>query len=279
MGAGPVAPYLRGMIDASGNAPGDRPSRDEAARPPDPLAAARGPGKPAGPRRFYATAAASPAEGGYALTLDGRPTRTPGRAPLVVPTLALAEALAAEWTAQGETIEPATMPLTRLANTAVDGVVPEAEAVRADAARYAGSDLLAYRAGEPDRLVAMQAAAWDPVLDWAREALGARFVLSEGVMHVDQPPDSLAAVRRAVEAVPLFALAPLHVMTTLTGSVLLALAVLRGRLAPDAAWSAAHVDEDYQASVWGSDAEAVERREARAAEFRSAARFLELLGG
>ena len=146
-------------------------------------------------------------------------------------------------------------------------------------ATKAGSDLLAYRAGEPARLVAAQAAAWDPVLAWVHEKFGAPFVLSEGVMHVRQPEASLAAIRAAVAAVesPL-ALAGLHVMTTLTGSVLLALAVLHGRLAPEEAWAAAHVDETYQAGVWGRDEEAEARRAVRKAEFDAAARLAALTG-
>jgi chaperone required for assembly of F1-ATPase len=164
------------------------------------------------------------------------------------------------------------MPLTRLANTAIDGVAPRHAAVAADLCAYAGTDLLAYRAGDPERLVAAQGAAWDPILDWARDELGARVILSEGVMHVEQPPDTVRALSDAVKAVAdPFHLAGLHTLTTLTGSLLIALAVLRGHLTPAEAWAAAHVDETYQAEVWGRDAEAEARLEARRAEFEAAA--------
>ncbi|MGY2048333.1 ATP12 family chaperone protein [Methylobacterium sp. JK268] len=244
---------------------------------PDPLRAARSAGKPVLPKRFYARAGVAAAEDGHRLVLDGRPARTPGRRVVAVPQEALAQAVAAEWEAQEAVIDPARMPLTRLVNTALDGVAPNRAAVAEDIARYAGSDLLVYRAGDPARLVESQAAAWDPVLAWARADLGARFVLSEGVMHVAQPEASLQAVRRAVDTVesPL-ALTGLHVMTTLTGSVLLALAVLRGRLTAEEAWAAAHVDEMFQESVWGRDEEAAARRAIRKADFLAAARVAQL---
>ncbi|MDB5591347.1 ATP12 family protein [Enterovirga sp.] len=231
-------------------------------------------GKAGLPKRFFREARAEAGEGGFVLSLDGRPARTPGRAPLLLPTLGLGEAVAAEWNGQGDTIDPATMPLTRLANTAIDGVAREMEAVRADIARYAGSDLVAYRAGEPATLVAAQDAAWEPVLGWAREALGARFVLSQGVMFVQQPDDSLARVRERLEAESSpFRLAALHVMTTLTGSVLIPLMHVAGALEAQAAWEAAHVDERYQESHWGQDAEAALRLERREAEFVAASRL------
>ncbi|MBY0299459.1 MAG: ATPase [Methylobacterium sp.] len=250
---------------------------EPARQPSDPLRAAREASRPALPKRFYAEAGVVEAEDGHRLVLDGRPARTPGRRMVAVPQAALAQALAQEWGAQGEVIDPSRMPLTRLVNTALDGVSAQREAVAADIAAYAGSDLLAYRAGDPERLVASQSAAWDPVLDWARQALGARFTLSEGVMHVAQPEESLAAVQRAVAAVesPL-ALTGLHVLTTMTGSVLLALAVLHRHLTAEAAWEAAHVDETFQASVWGRDEEAEARRAARKAEFDAAARLVAL---
>ncbi|WP_132255098.1 ATP12 family chaperone protein [Methylobacterium segetis] len=243
---------------------------------PDPMRAARGPAKPL-PKRFYREAGFAEAEGGFRLTLDGRPANTPARNPLSVPSRDLAEAIAAEWQAQDEIIDPARMPVTRLVNTAIDGVAPRRDAVIDDLAAYAGTDLLAYRAESPERLVAAQGAAWDPVLDWAREALGARLILSEGVMHVTQPEETVAALRGAIQAArgP-FRLAALHTMTTLTGSLLLALAVLNGRLTPEEAWAAAHVDESYQASVWGRDAEAEARLSARRAEFDAAARVAAL---
>lgn len=231
-------------------------------------------------KRFYTHARAQPEEGGFVLALDGRPARTPARTPLRLPTRALGDAVAAEWQAQGEAIEPASMPLTRLANTAIDGVAREVGAVRADILRYAGSDLVVYRACEPDRLAAEQAAAWDPVLGFAREELGACFVLSEGVTFVAQPETALDRVRErlAAETSP-FALAPLHVMTTLTGSVLIALMHVAGRIDLAAAWAAAHVDELYQESRWGQDSEAATRRAAREAEFGAASIFYALARG
>lgn len=239
---------------------------------PDPLKAVRSQSRPALPRRFYKEAGYAGGEGGFRLTLDGRPANTPARNPLAVPSEALAGLLAAEWGAQGEAIDPATMPVTRLVNTTLDGVVPRRAAVVEDLAAYAGTDLLAYRAESPERLVTAQAAAWDPVLDWARDELGARPILSEGVMHVTQPEESVAALRGAIEAVDSpFRLAALHTLTTLTGSLILALAVLHGRLDPAEAWAAAHVDETYQAEAWGRDAEAEERLARRRAEFEAAA--------
>ena len=169
------------------------------------------------------------------------------------------------------------MPLTRLANTAIDGVGEQMAAVADEVRTYLTSDLLAYRAADPAPLVAAQAAAWDPVLDWARDAFGARFILAEGIVFAAQPPATLAAMGRVVDAIvgegaaAPFRLAALHVMTTLTGSALLALAVMQGRLTPEGAWAAAHVDELFQESQWGSDAEALERRDRRWAEMRAAA--------
>lgn len=253
------------------------PSGEANPAPQDPTRSARGPGKPALPRRFYAAAGLAGENGLFRLTLDGRPANTPARNPLALPNETLARAIAGEWQAQVEVIDPARMPLTRLANTAIDGVAPRREAVIEDLSAYAGTDLLAYRAGDPERLVAAQSAAWDPVLDWARDALGARFILGEGVMHVMQPDATVAALRRAIaETEGPFRLAALHTMTTLTGSLLLALAVLHGHLTPDEAWAAAHVDETYQAGVWGEDAEAQVRHALRKAEFEAAARLADL---
>jgi chaperone required for assembly of F1-ATPase len=235
--------------------------------------------RPPLPKRFYDTASVEERDGAFRLLLDGRPARTPAKNPLAVPTRALAEALAAEWQGQGAEIDPAAMPLTRIVNSAVDGVVREREAVIADMAKYAGSDLVCYRAGEPETLVAAQGRAWDPVLAWARDAMGARFVLSEGVMHVAQPDAAVAAVRARLEReTSPFRLAALHVMTTLAGSVLIALAQAAGVLDAREAFAAAHVDERHQESRWGEDEEALRRRAAREAEFLAAARVYALSG-
>ena len=242
---------------------------------PDPVRAARGHAKPALPRRFYTEAGFSEDADGFRLTLDGRPANTPARNPLRLPSRDLAAKVAAEWAAQETSIDPARMPLTRLANTAIDGVAPRHAAVVEDLCAYTGTDLVAYRAGDPERLVRAQAEAWDPILAWAREELGARIILSEGVMHVAQPPDTIRALSEAVAAeTDPFALTGLHTLTTLSGSLLIALAVLRGRLTPAEAWAAAHVDETYQAEVWGRDAEAEARLAARRAEFEAAAAFV-----
>lgn len=242
---------------------------------PDPVRAARGHAKPALPRRFYTEAGFSEDADGFRLTLDGRPANTPARNPLRLPSRDLAAKVAAEWAAQETSIDPARMPLTRLANTAIDGVAPRHAAVVEDLCAYTGTDLVAYRAGDPERLVRAQAEAWDPILVWAREELGARIILSEGVMHVAQPPDTIRALSEAVAAeTDPFALTGLHTLTTLSGSLLIALAVLRGRLTPAEAWAAAHVDETYQAEVWGRDAEAEARLAARRAEFEAAAAFV-----
>ena len=191
-----------------------------------------------------------------------RCARPPRRSSLL-PTRALAEAVAAEWEAQTERIDPATMPLTRLANSAIDGVMGREAEVRADIVKYAGSDLVCYRAEGPPELVRRQSETWDPVLVWAREALGASFHVARASCRSSSPRRRLADVARAIEAHGAFDLAALHVMTTLMGSALLALAHARGRLTAEEAWAAAHVDEDWQISQWGEDAEAQARRERR----------------
>jgi len=245
---------------------------------PNPMRAAQAGMKPALPKRFYKEAGVEERDGVFSLVLDGRPAKTPGRQALAVPTRGLAEALAEEWAAQGQEVDPSTMPVTRIVNSAIDGVAPRQAEVVDDLVRYAGSDLVYYRAGDPERLAHSQDAAWSPVLDWARDAHGARFTLAEGVMHVAQSDEAVSAIRRAVEQVKSpFALAGLHVMTTLSGSVLIALAHAEGRLDIDQAWAAAHVDELFQESVWGEDYEAMERRRRREADFRAASRVYRLV--
>lgn len=223
-------------------------------------------------KRFYKLAAAAPHEGGFAVTLDGRVARTPARAKLVVPAETLAQALAAEWAAQGEILNPAAMPLTRLAHSALDGVAQAMPQTVASVAAYAGSDLVCFRTEAPETLAARQARAFDPVLAFAERVLGARFVLAGGIMAAAQPPEALAAVRAAVEAhaEPL-ALTALADLTSLSGSVLIALAVSLGEMEAEAAWVVAHVDEDFQNERWGRDAEAQARREGRGREFAAAA--------
>ncbi|MGO4871129.1 MAG: ATP12 family chaperone protein [Roseiarcus sp.] len=244
--------------------------------PRDPMRAAQANMRPAGIKRFFREASVGEAEGGsFALLLDGRRARTPAKRPLILPTRALAELVAEEWAGQGETIDPAAMPLTRLANSAIDGVAAAIEATRAEIAGYAGADLMCYRAEAPEALVAAEAAAFDPVLDWAGEALGAKFLVGVGVVHVRQPESALLSVRAALDAVESpFALAALHVMTSLTGSVLLALAVARGSLSAEEAWRIAHVAEDFQIASWGEDEEAKARRAARRRDFEAAGRVV-----
>ncbi|GAC1329367.1 MAG: ATP12 family chaperone protein [Beijerinckiaceae bacterium] len=235
------------------------------------------------PKRFYTQVDVAPDADGFAVTLDGRKLKTPAQSAVVLPTRAAARALAAEWAAQQQDIDPRTMPLTRLVNSAIDGVARDVDAVIADIVKYAGSDLVCYRAAEPAALVAAQAAAWDPVLDLARDRVGARFICTIGVTFVEQPARTLQAITQAVAqsagtgAAQPFAVAALHVMTTLTGSVLLALAVAERDMSTEAAWKAAHVDEDFQMRAWGADAEALARREKRWMEFESAVRLFELV--
>jgi len=240
----------------------------------DPMRAAQANMRPPTLRRFYQRAeVAAAAVGGFAIKLDGRPVRTPGKRPLVAPTRAIADLIAAEWTAQGETIEPMSMPATRLANSAIDGVADAPAATRAEIAKYAAADHVCYRAEGPEALVARQAEACDPVLAWARDRLGARFVTTVGVAHVAQPEAALAVARAAIEAyADPFAIAALHVMTSLTGSLLIALMTAEGALTAEQAWQAAHVDEDFQIARWGEDDEAKRRRAARWRDFEAAAR-------
>jgi chaperone required for assembly of F1-ATPase len=249
------------------------------AEPSNPMKAAQQAMRPAPPKRFYECTTAEERDGGFVLTLDGRPARTPARNLVAVPTRSLGEALAAEWQAQETTVDPGRMPLTRLVNSAIDGVAGSMPEVAADIVKYARSDLTCYRAAEPDRLVAEQGAAWDPILAWAYEDIGARFVLSQGVTFVAQPEAAITAVSTRIKAEESpFRLAALHVMTTLTGSAMIALALAQGRLTTEEAWAAAHVDERFQERVWGEDEEAMQRRARRETDFTSAARVYALSG-
>ena len=232
-----------------------------------------------GPRRkrFYTTAGITSAPDGFGIVLDDKPIRTPSGRPLLAPTREIAEAIAAEWAAQTDIINPMTMPLTRLANSVIEAVADRVEAVVDDVAKYFESDLLFYRAGHPDSLVEREARHWDPVVFWAADALGAHFILAEGIMHVRQPDQAVAAARSALPLEP-WRIAALHVVTTLTGSALLALALLHGRLDEDQVWSAAHVDEDWNSEQWGADEEVTARRAARLIDFKAAAWVLKVLG-
>lgn len=245
------------------------------ARQPDPVAAAQKAMRNALPKRFYEQAAVLEQDGLFHVALDGKTARTPARKPLAIASRPVAEALAAEWQAQAERIDPAVMPITRLVNSALDGVADQHEAVRAEIVRYSGSDALCYRATEPDNLVERQRTTWDPIIAGTEAALGARFALAEGVMFAGQASETLDAVARRVADIPApLALAGAHNVMTLTGSAILTLALADGRLDADATWAAAHLDEDYQIGIWGQDEEAAERRAIRRKEFDAAALLL-----
>jgi chaperone required for assembly of F1-ATPase len=252
-------------------------SGQDQTEPPDdapPKGAAKAGKERALAKRFYKEVATKDEGAGASLLLDGKPVRTPAKALLALPTKKLAEAVAEEWREQGDRIDPRTMPLTKLANSAIDGVKGREDAVIDDIVKHAGLDLLCYRAGGPQGLVDAQTKHWDAIVAWARDALAAPFALAEGIVHVAQAESSLAEIRKRLEGLDAFSLAALHVMTSLTGSALLALAVALERLTPDEAWKAAHVDEDWQISQWGEVAEAKTRREARHRDFQAAARAL-----
>ena len=227
-------------------------------------------------KRFYTRAAVAEAAGGFGITLDDKPIRTPSGRQVIVPRREIAEAIVAEWEAQQEFIDPLTMPMTRFANSVVDAVVDRVDAVTEDVAKYFQSDLLFYRAGHPEALVAREAAHWDPLLFWAADTLGAHFILAEGIVHVRQPESAVAAARAALPQDP-WSIAALHVVTTLTGSALLALALSRGVLDQDRVWAAAHVEEDWNSEKWGVDEEVAARRAARLVDFRAAAGILKAL--
>jgi chaperone required for assembly of F1-ATPase len=252
-------------------------------QPLDPSEAARRTMRPQLRKRFYRQAhVGEPAGGGFPLLLDGKPVKTPARRALTAPTAPLAQAIADEWNAQESVIDPARMPLTRLANAVIDAVAAATAPVAAEIAEYLGSDFVCYRAEAPAGLVERQAQAWDPVLAWASQVLGARFVLAQGVVHVAQPRAAIAAACARIPAAAgnvkdVWRLGALSAITTLTGSGLLALALGAGAIGADAAWAAAHVDEDWQMVQWGSDERALERRAYRHAEFAAAAAVLRLL--
>ncbi len=231
------------------------------------------------PKRFWSTALVAPAPDGFAVSLDARPLKTPAKRPVVLPTAALAAAVAAEWDALEGTVDPGHLPLTRLANSAIDGVAPELAAVRAHVVAYGGSDLLCYRADTPEALLRRQASAWDPWLAWARDELGAALIATTGVMPVAQPPAALDRLAAAVADHGAFGLAALHDLVTISGSLVLGLAVAQGALAPAEAFALSTLDETWQAEQWGRDAEAEAAAERRRATLLDAARFLSLLNG
>jgi chaperone required for assembly of F1-ATPase len=246
--------------------------------PLDPQESARRSARAPQRKRFYKETAVAEADGVFSITLDGRPIRTPSGRTVTVPNAEIAHAIAREWQAQGETIDPLTMPLTRFANSVVEAVVDRVDLVADDIAKYLQSDLLFYRAGHPEALVAREAEHWDPVLFWAADTLSAHFILAQGVVHTRQPATAVAAARAALPADP-WSVAALHVVTTLTGSALLALALKHGVLDADQVWAAAHVDEDWNAEHWGADEEALRARAARLVDFRAAVQIVKAIEG
>jgi chaperone required for assembly of F1-ATPase len=228
-------------------------------------------------KRFYDEAAVRAAAGGHEVLLDARPVKTPAKNPLLLPTPALAEAVAAEWNRQGDKVDPRSMPLTGLANAAIDRVAPDPEGFAAGLARYGESDLLYYRAEGPDSLVERQRQLWDPILAWARRRYDVDFETTEGILHRPQPPATIARLGHEMAVRGPFELAALAPLVTISGSLVIALALAEEAIAPDEAWAAATLDEAWQAEQWGEDEEAAARMANRRAEFDAAMQFLALL--
>ncbi|WP_172330283.1 ATP12 family chaperone protein [Mangrovicoccus sp. HB161399] len=224
------------------------------------------------PKRFWKAADVAQADGGWTVHLDGRAVKTPAKAALLLPSRAFAEGVAAEWDAQGEALDPATMPLTKLANSAIDNVALNHAAVADMLAGYGGTDLLCYRADSPADLVARQRAAWDPLLVWSAGRFGAPLNTGAGIMHVAQPEASLAALAAEVHALTPFELAAFHDLVAMSGSLILALAAVHGEAGAEAAWDASRIDEDWQAEQWGVDEEAAETAALKRGEFLTAYR-------
>ncbi|ARS29149.1 ATP12 family chaperone protein [Sphingomonas sp. KC8] len=227
-------------------------------------------------KRFYKNVAAVAGPDGFAIELDGRPVKTPARAALLLPTQALADAVVAEWQSQEDTIDPRSMPLTGLANAAIDRVAPDPLKFAQDIAVYGESDVTCYRADEPDDLVVRQAEAWDALLDWARRRYDVHFEIATGIIHRPQPDATVARLAEAVVARDAFTLAGLSPLTTIGGSLVAALAVAEGAVDPAEAFAATHLDELWQAAQWGEDSLALAAREARERDFLAAARFIAL---
>jgi chaperone required for assembly of F1-ATPase len=228
------------------------------------------------PKRFWKTATATPIDDGFTVLLDARPVRTPAKAPLQVPTLAMAEAIAAEWDAQEKLVDPRTMPVTRGANAAIDKVRTQRHEVIALLAEYGDSDLLCYRAAGPETLIARQAAGWDPVLDWAAKTLHAPLFVGEGVMHVPQTAQALENLAAELADYDEFAIAAAHDLISISGSLVLALAVTKGALQPGEAWLLSRIDEHWQIEQWGADDEATAHEHIKKQAFLDAAAFYRL---
>lgn len=258
---------LLGNVEAGGQSVRDDPMRKAAESM-----------KPVLPKRFYKVVTAEMRDGGFAVLLDGKPIRTPARHLMMVPGQPVAKAMAEEWDKQDTYIDPATMPLTRIVNSALDGVAEAMDAVADEIVGYAGCDLLCYRAAGPQGLCDRQSAHWDPVLNWVGDRFNARFLLAEGVMFIDQPQEAVDSVRQSLKPFDPIGLAALHTVTSITGSVLLALALAHGAKTPDEIWSAAHVDDDWNIEKWGEDEEAQRVRLFKRGDFDAAALILSQSG-
>ena len=247
---------------------------DEAGKA-DPVKQAQLLSKPQLPKRFYKQASVAEKDGGFAVLLDGKTVKTPARNGLVLPNRILAEIIASEFEAQQHTIDPAKMPATRLVNSIVDGVKQNMEAVLDEIVKFVSNDMLFYRAESPKELVKRQHLHWDPVLEWVQKKYGARFILTQGVMFVEQPDDSISAIRAHLRHIDSpYVLAALHSITTLCGSALLALAVAEGGLNLQEAWKLAHLDEDWTIEHWGEDVQATRKRAYHQAEYEAAVSVL-----
>ncbi|SPJ24991.1 ATP12 family chaperone protein [Palleronia abyssalis] len=229
-------------------------------------------------KRFWKSAGVEAHDSGVAVRLDTRPIRTPAGAPLVLPTEALAQAIAAEWDAQSEVVDPRTMPLTRAANSALDKVAPQHTAVAELLAEYGGTDLLCYRADRPRELVAKQSQLWDPLLDWADESFGGRLRVTQGVMPIAQDPDALARLAAPMHSMSSFHLAAFHDLVAMTGSLVLGYVATNGVRSPDEVWQLSRLDEEWQADEWGHDDEAEEVAALKRQAFLDACRFWALCG-
>jgi chaperone required for assembly of F1-ATPase len=227
-------------------------------------------------KRFYEQAAVAETGDGFAVALDGRTVRTPKGQALVLPSRALADAIAAEWNGQGEELDPAAMPMLRFANTVLDGIAPDPGAVAAAILRFGDNDLLCYRAGE-SALAERQRAAWDPLLGWARQRWSAHLRVTDGISPVEQSPDAREALREALRGYDPFTLAAIQVIAAITGSLILALAVAERRLSPAAAFAVSRIDESWQAEKWGTDAEAAARADTLAREMARAAALMDAM--
>lgn len=230
------------------------------------------------PKRFWKQAEAIEFENGFSVVLDSRGLKTPLKTAFWVPTRAMAEEVAKEWQAQGEKVDPETMPYTRTANSAIDKVTPQFTAVADMLAAYGGSDLLCYRAEAPQELVLRQKQAWDPVLGWAEAEFGAKLKTTQGIMPIDQPEASLRKFSQAVHALTPFQLAAFHDLVAITGSLVLGLAISRGEVSPDMGFDLSRIDETWQTELWGADEEAAESEALKRESVRRAARFFALCG-